>query len=264
MSLHVPLKLESNFLPGNDRRTEPTSSDIADDVFSFAKAIRDCKSLDACGALFRGTIAPYGFDTFACGEVDLDERNRSVFYIVDWPKRFFDFYIASEFISRDPLIGEIERKKHVPFAWSELLRDKLLADVGRQMLRALAELGWTEGLAVPFLRSERRFGLVSLIGARGPLLQHEKNGLSIMAMCLHEQARRIGPSLGVALALSALSLRELDALRLVARGHSDKQIAVLLGIAPSTAHEHVEAAKHKLKVKNRAEAAAVGVSLGLA
>ena len=85
-----------------------------------------------------------------------------------------------------------------------------------------------------------------------------------MAMCLHEQARRIGPSLGVALALSALSLRESMCSPLVARGHSDKQIAVLLGIAPSTAHEHVEAAKHKLKVKNRAEAAAVGVSLGLA
>jgi DNA-binding CsgD family transcriptional regulator len=251
-------------LPGNHRLRESTPSDLAGVVFSFTNSIRDCKSLDACATLFRETIAQYGFDTFACGEVDLDERNRSVFYIVDWPKRFFDFYIASEYINRDPLIGEIERKKHAPFAWSELLRDKFLADTGRQMLRTFAELGWTEGMAVPFLRNDRRFGLVSLIGGRGPLAQHEKNGLSIMAMCLHEQARRIGPSLGVALALSALSLRELDALRLVARGHSDKRIGILLGIAQSTAQEHVEAAKRKLKVRNRAEAAAVCVSLGLA
>ena len=74
----------------------------------------------------------------------------------------------------------------------------------------------------------------------------------------------LGPSLGVALALSALTLRELDCLRLVAGGHSDKEIAVILGIAQSTAHEHVEAGKRKFKVSTRAEAAAVGVSLGLA
>jgi LuxR family transcriptional regulator, quorum-sensing system regulator BjaR1 len=257
------LKLESNFLPGNDRRTEPTSSDIADDVFSFANAVRDCKSLDACGALFRGAIAQYGFDTFACGEVDALERNRCVFYVVGWPPSWLDVYVKSGFIEHDPVV---ERAKHqaLPFTWSELLADKKLSVRSRKVLQVAAEFGWTEGLAVPFTRTETRFGLVSLAGNRPALSAEERHGLSIMAMCLHEQARRIGPSLGVALALSALSLRELDALRLVARGHSDKQIAVLLGIAQSTAHEHVEAAKHKLKVKNRAEAAAVGVSLGLA
>jgi DNA-binding CsgD family transcriptional regulator len=139
-----------------------------------------------------------------------------------------------------------------------------LSRAGRELLGRTAGEGWTEGLAVPFPRGENRFGLVNIVGSRGPLPQHEKNGLSIMAMCLQEQTRRIGPSLGVALGLSALSLRELDSLRLVARGHSDKQIGVLLGIAQSTAQEHVEAAKRKLKVKNRAEAAAVRVSLGLA
>jgi DNA-binding CsgD family transcriptional regulator len=242
----------------------PTASDLAGEVFSFAAAIRDCKSLDACAALFRQTIARYGFDSFASGEVDSVERSRSMFYIVDWPKRMLDFYVASGYVSRDPLLDEIKRLG-APFTWSALLRDKFLSRAGREMLGRMADEGWTEGLAVPFPRSETRFGLVSLVGARGPVNQHEKDGLSIMALCLHEQARRLGPVLGVALALSELSLRELDSLRLVACGHSDKQIGVLLGIAQSTAQEHVEAAKRKLKVRNRAEAAAaaVAVSLGL-
>jgi len=259
----VASEWELSALPRIHRRAKPTFNALAREVFHFANAIRDCKSLGACAALFRDTISRHGFDSFTSGEVDVAERNRSVFYMVDWPKRMFDFYVGSGYINRDPLIDELKRVS-APFAWSELLRDKFLSRAGREMLARIAEQGWTEGLAVPLPRSATRFGLVSLVGARGPLHQQEKDALSLMSMCLHEQARRLGPSLGVALALSALSLRELDSLRLVARGHSDKGIAAVLGIAQSTAHEHVEAAKRKLKVGNRAEAVAVGVSLGLA
>ena len=244
------------------RRAKLQPAALAKEVFQFANAIRECTTLEACTVLFRGTIARYGFDSFASGEVDSVERSRSMFYMVDWPKRMFDFYVNSGYVSQDPLLDEIKRLS-VPFTWSALLRDKFLSRAGREMLGRMAEEGWTEGLAVPFRRSETRFGLVSIVGSRGPLPSDEKDALSIMALCLHEQARHIGPSLGVVLALSALSLRELDALRLVARGHSDKQIAAMLGIAQSTAQEHVEAAKSKLKVRNRAEAAAVAVSLGL-
>jgi DNA-binding CsgD family transcriptional regulator len=198
-----------------------------------------------------------------CGEVDTAERHRSIFYIVDWPPRFLEFYVTAGYVKHDPLLDELKRFS-APFTWTELLRDKKVSKASRELLRRVAEEGWTEGLAIPFPRGETRFGLVSLAGARGPLSQEEKDGLSIMAMCLYEQVRRLGPSLGVALALSAMSLRELDSLRLVARGHSDQEIATVLGIAQSTAHEHVEAAKRKLKVGNRAEAAAVGVRLGLA
>lgn len=235
---------------------------LAKEVFHFANAIRDCNTLDRCSALFHAAIVRHRFDTFACGEVDLAIRERSVFYIVNWPKRMFDFYISTGYIKKDPLIDELQRVSR-PFAWSELRGDKFLGRAGREMLGRLAEEGWTEGLVVPFRRSETRFGLVSIVGSRVPLGMQEKDALSIMALYLHEQARRLGPSLGVALALSALSPRELDALRLVGRGYSDKEISVELGIAQSTAHDHVEAAKHKLKASTRAEAAAVGTSLGL-
>lgn len=245
------------------RRAGSAFAALARDVFQFANAIRECTTLEQCTVMFRGTIARYGFDSFASGEVDSVERSRSMFYMVDWPRRMFDFYINSGYVNQDPLLDEI-RRLSVPFTWSTLLRDKFLSRAGREMLSRTAEEGWTEGLAVPFRRSETRFGLVSIVGSRGTLPTDEKDALSVMALCLHEQARRLGPSLGVALALSTLSLRELDSLRLVARGQSDSQIAVALGIAKSTAHEHVEAAKRKLNVSNRGEAAAVGASLGLA
>jgi len=177
----------------------PTASDLAGEVFSFAAAIRDCESLAACAALFRDAIAQYGFDTFACGEVDTVERNRCVFYVVGWPPAWLDVYVKSGFIEHDPVVERAKRQA-LPFTWSELLADKTLSMKSRGVLQAAAGFGWTEGLAVPFTRTETRFGLVSAV----------------------------------------------------------------LGIAQSTAQEHVEAAKRKLNVRNRAEAAAVGVSLGLA
>jgi DNA-binding CsgD family transcriptional regulator len=60
-----------------------------------------------------------------------------------------------------------------------------------------------------------------------------------------------------------LTRREIEALRLIARGATDRDVARKLGISPSTAHEHFEKAKRKLKVSTRAEAIAIAVSLAI-
>ncbi len=52
-------------------------------------------------------------------------------------------------------------------------------------------------------------------------------------------------------------------LQLVARGQSNKEIANMLGIAPSTAKFHVDSLLEKLGVRNRAEATAKAIALGL-
>lgn len=54
----------------------------------------------------------------------------------------------------------------------------------------------------------------------------------------------------------ALSGRELDAVRLVAEGKSDWEIAVIFGISEHTARFHVDNARRKLGAVNRAHAVA--------
>ena len=56
---------------------------------------------------------------------------------------------------------------------------------------------------------------------------------------------------------ASLTARELDVLRLVANGKSNKEIAVALGITPKTAMHHTSAIYRKLDVRGRTEAAAV-------
>ena len=57
--------------------------------------------------------------------------------------------------------------------------------------------------------------------------------------------------------LLQLSGRERDVLRLLAAGHTDREIAEALTISPRTAETHVAAILRKLGVRNRSEAAAV-------
>ncbi|HCN30521.1 MAG TPA: DNA-binding response regulator [Verrucomicrobiales bacterium] len=57
--------------------------------------------------------------------------------------------------------------------------------------------------------------------------------------------------------------RELDILRLVARGNANKEIAATLGIGEDTVKQHVSRILHKLDVNDRAQATAEAIRRGL-
>ena len=61
----------------------------------------------------------------------------------------------------------------------------------------------------------------------------------------------------------ALTARELEVLRLVARGLGSKEIAADLGITTHTVKYHLAAVLEKLGVRSRTEAVSLGVRTGL-
>jgi DNA-binding NarL/FixJ family response regulator len=63
--------------------------------------------------------------------------------------------------------------------------------------------------------------------------------------------------------VEVLTAREVEVLRLVAAGHSNRRIGDVLYISPKTASVHVSRIIAKLAVANRLEAAAVARRLGL-
>lgn len=232
------------------------------DAYQFNIQLRRLSDLAACAALFRGAIAPFGFDAFACGEVDFANRARTAFYIVDWPDSWRDFYLGSNLIERDPIVDALPKRRE-PFTWTDLRRERSLSRAGREALELAARHGWTEGLVCPLPLGRNRFGLVSLVGHGGPLEPAARAYLCLISVCLHGHARMLLPSNGVVVPPAGLTQREIECLGLVARGLSDRRIAEALGIAPSTAHEHVENAKRKLSARSRAETIAHAVALGL-
>ena len=126
-----------------------------------------------------------------------------------------------------------------------------------------AKHGWSEGLAVSLPRGPNRFGLISLVGSGPEMDLPTRAFLCLISLCLHTHVRGLAPTHGFALPPAGLTAREIECLKLVATGYSDRLIADSLGIAQSTAHEHVENAKRKLKTRSRAEMIAVAASLAL-
>ena len=62
---------------------------------------------------------------------------------------------------------------------------------------------------------------------------------------------------------SALTARELEVLRLVARGLGKKEIAADLGMTTHTVKYHLAVVLEKLGVRSRTEAVSLGVRAGL-
>jgi DNA-binding NarL/FixJ family response regulator len=79
---------------------------------------------------------------------------------------------------------------------------------------------------------------------------------AVLGVAGHRVARRVeGPG--------GLTRREVEVLRLVARGASNKGVAAALVISPKTAGTHIEHIYAKLGVTNRAEAGLFAVQHGL-
>ena len=232
------------------------------ETFRATSELQNLTTLAACSAYFLQAILPYGFDTFACGELDLENRVRSAFYIIRWPESWTKFYVGSGMIERDPIVNELAYRRE-PFTWSDLRADNKLQKAGRAALTAAAAAGWDEGLVVPMPRGVNRVGLVSLVGHRTDLDAEARAHLCLLSLALHSHARTLVSREGFAIPPAGLTRREIECLALVARGRSDKAIADELGIAVSTAHEHVENAKRRLQVRSRVQMVTIAASLGV-
>jgi LuxR family transcriptional regulator, quorum-sensing system regulator BjaR1 len=231
-------------------------------AFRFSLELSRLQSPDDCAALFQSAIFPYGFDTFACGELDLRYRDRSVFHLIGWPESWRKFYIASGLIERDPVVDALNERRE-PFTWSDLRADLTFSNLGREALKLAAEHGWSEGLIVPMPRSGSRVGLVSLAGHKADLPFEALAYLCSISVFLHIHVRAMVAHAGFAQPPMGLTDREIICLRLVAKGLTDSQIGTEMGVSRSTAHEFVEKAKHRLNVKTRTELVAIATALGI-
>lgn len=229
------------------------------DPVLFNKHIRMLTCPRQCGRMFGEAIAPMGFDTFACGELFLDETDRSAFYVIQWPDLWTRFYRESGMLDRDPIVSELATRR-TAFTWSDLRADRKFPKAGRAAIDLAATFGWHEGLVVPMPQSGSRFGLVSMAGNE-VVTPETRDLLALLSVCLYSHVRTLVAREGCALPPAGLTPREIECIRLVANGKSDQGIAIALGISVSTAHEFVEKAKRKLKAKSRAELIAVAVSL---
>jgi DNA-binding NarL/FixJ family response regulator len=105
-------------------------------------------------------------------------------------------------------------------------------------------------------------------GARGYILKgHVHRELLETIRAVHAGQKRIPPDIAAELAEhaadDALSPREIDVLRLIAAGNSNKLIADQLSIGEATVKSHVTNILSKLGANDRAHAVTIGLKRGI-
>jgi len=105
-------------------------------------------------------------------------------------------------------------------------------------------------------------------GARGYILKgHVHRELLEIIRAVHAGQKRIPPDVAAELAVhaadDALTEREIDVLRLIAAGNSNKLIADQLSIGEATVKSHVTNILSKLGANDRAHAVTIGLKRGI-
>jgi DNA-binding NarL/FixJ family response regulator len=105
-------------------------------------------------------------------------------------------------------------------------------------------------------------------GASGYLLKSAlRTELFNAIRAVHIGRRHVSPSIATEIAVrvgeAALSERELEVLRKVAAGNSNKQVAAQLGISEDTAKAHMKSILSKLNANDRTHAVTIAVKRGI-
>jgi DNA-binding CsgD family transcriptional regulator len=130
-----------------------------------------------------------------------------------------------------------------------------LGEARARNLRDAANAG-ADGWIIPVLTPLAR-GVVIVTGPKpdmSPLLSSVLHLLSILAFARVEEHIT-----GVSSNRQGLTAREIECLRWVARGKTDREIAEILSVSPRTARFHVENVKTKLNVETRVHAVAEAI-----
>lgn len=229
-------------------------------------ATRTCReaAIDVAVAEFLRITADTGMTAAACGGwIGVGPERLNRFYFNTWPSDWQAIYVKEQLVEDDPLVAEARRSMR-PFLWSELRARTIAEGYPRRVIERAEGYGWREVLAVPMHGPAGYQGLLTLASTEPVQLDAKVILLlEMMARSIHQRCRE-SPDLALpGLAATSLTRHQLAALRLVAVGKSDAEIARQTGVAEATAHFHVERAKKTLGVRTRAQAVALLVLAGL-
>ena len=184
------------------------------------------------------------------GAVHLDN------YPPDWRRRF----VAQRYYAHDPVHIACRRGAHT-FLWRDLPRLVTLGRAQQAMLEAGRAAGLADGLTVPVHLPGDLPGSCTFVARDREVPADLAPSAQFFGLYAFEAARRLARRQGPG--CPVLTARQLDCLVLVARGKTDAESAMILGISRETVHEHVEEAKARLEVATRTQLVARGLYHGL-
>jgi DNA-binding CsgD family transcriptional regulator len=231
-------------------------------AFDFIEGLSAVETSREVGVAFTDATAPSGYFAAACGYVrDTPAGQVHEFFFNTWPSDWLSTYQKRDFVRHDPA-PTFARLTALPFTWGEVTEGRELTERQREVVTWVREIGIVDGLSVPVHEPGGDFGLCVTVSDHIIVDAEERLALEMASLHAYRRCRALGGGTAATTVTSALSRRELECLRWVLKGKSDREIGAILDISPTTAHFHVERVKKKLGVRTRTQAAGLLVTQG--
>ncbi len=231
--------------------------DFQGDVLMFSRAATRCETIEEVSTLIVQTTSPYGMTASASGLVTGPRAfSTNPSHFANWPQGWAELYETKALFFVDPVV-RWAMLSGAPATWSDVRSALPSNDVGHKVYEAAATWGFTEGLATPVRGADGYLGLVALGGKRGKLKSDEIGFLSAVSSMTFQRADEICGSIKAAPLPSQFSLRELDCIRLMRQGFTDREIGHVLGITGETSRYHLDNARAKVGARSRVHLAAI-------
>jgi len=231
-------------------------------ALGYAIKLNNLQHMAELEAALQAAIAPLEITAAASGYVSGPRAvSLQPFQLTTWPQAWIDIYLASQFLLIDPL-PRWARSSGQPITWGALFEILPARDPGRRVLEAANEFGFREGMAIPVRAVDGALGLIAFATARRTLSAAEQAYLTVVGRATFEAAERIERQGAPGRVSPIMTEREIDCLALLVQGHSDQQIAKMLGVSGPTVRFHLGNARAKCGAVSRTHLAALAMTMG--
>ncbi|QPI71963.1 helix-turn-helix transcriptional regulator [Sphingobium sp. Cam5-1] len=231
-------------------------------LVEFERKALNASSLERLGALTEPLARSLGFSCFTLFRPQPAMAGHAPIFLTTYPERWISRIFQEKRHLDDPAHAAAARSVD-GINWTAIGQFMALSDHQRETLSLASGHGLAKGITLPF----RVPGLPSAMFSLAMRDCTVPKPFAILAARLmggivFAQAHRLARSEPSQAEVVTLSPRQLDCIRLLARGMTDRAIACELGLSPQTIREYIEAARLRYGVKRRAQLVAAAMRDG--
>lgn len=185
--------------------------------------------------------------------------------VTNYPQEWHDLFKRRDYSMTSPILAACQRRGGA-IRWTELETIIPLTRIQREYLEETRKLGLGSGCTIAGHMPDRPTISVHFVVKDGQPLESRPFMLAILlGIAAGQQARTLWQSQLPEVQVSndeRLSPRQVDCIKLVARGMTSWEIAAVLGISDQTVSEYLTDARRRLGVSNRAQLVLKSLKLG--
>jgi DNA-binding CsgD family transcriptional regulator len=232
---------------------------------AFAAECERIATMDALAKGVAAVVAPSGYSAVASGRLGRTGEPEA-FHFANWDPGWRDLYLSKRFMRIDPVpIWAV--CCGVPASAGELRARLPRNHPGHRVFEAGRPFGYNGGYIVPQRAADNQLGIVAFVGKGDPQNAEERFALRALAGVVFDRADALSgysPPRFLPQPPPELTGRERECLKHLIAGRSTADIAAAMRVSEATVRFHAGNLKSKTGAANRAELAALAISLGLA